>query len=92
MELEDIIKQRVSGTQSDQLLSDGGTPHEERKRPKTAFTLFVTDQRDKILREHPSLDLYKITTLAAIKWKKLSRDQQLVYEKKLEEINKITDR
>ncbi len=74
MELEDIIRQKVS--EPDQLPIG---PHIERKRPKTAFTLFVTDQRDKILREHPTLDLYKITTLAAIKWKKLSRDQQLVY-------------
>jgi len=73
LELEDIIRQRVSGAHSDQLLTDTPATQEERKRPKNAFTLFVTDQRDKILKEHPSLDLYKITTLAAIKWKKLSR-------------------
>jgi hypothetical protein len=53
--------------------------------------LFVTDQRDRIYREHPTLDLYKITTLAAIKWKKLSKEQQNVYENKLKEINKIPE-
>jgi hypothetical protein len=53
--------------------------------------LFVADQRDKILKDHPTLDLHKITTLAAIKWRKLSKDQQALYEKKLEEINKISN-
>jgi mRNA-degrading endonuclease RelE of RelBE toxin-antitoxin system len=35
------------------------------------------------------LNLNKIATLAAIKWKKLSRDQQQIYEKKLDEMNKL---
>lgn len=90
LELEEIIKQKVSGATQGQS-SENPPSQEERKRPKTPFQLFVTDQREKILKEHPTLDLYKITSLAAIKWKKLSREQQLVYEKKLEEINKIPD-
>jgi hypothetical protein len=63
-------------SQLDQSLGDATNNYEVRKRPKTAFMLFVTDQRDKIMKEHPTLDLYRITTLAAIKWNKLSRDQQ----------------
>jgi hypothetical protein len=44
----------------------------EKRKPKNPFMLFVADQRDKILKDHPSLDFYRITSLAAIKWKKLN--------------------
>jgi hypothetical protein len=51
MELEDIIRQKVGGSpQNEQSISEIAGAPELRKRPKTAFTLFVADQRDKILR------------------------------------------
>lgn len=85
MELQEIIKQKFKGAETEQ------KPPEPKKRPLTAFALFLADHRDKILVQHPGLDFHKIATLASFKWKKLSREGQLLYEKKLEEINKISD-
>lgn len=47
-------------------------PSEEKKRPKNAFALFVADQRDKMLGSSPSLTFQKITSLALLKWKRMS--------------------
>lgn len=86
MELQEIIKQKFKGAETTEQ-----KPPEPKKRPLTAFALFLADHRDKILVQHPGLDFHKIATLASYKWKKLSREGQMVYEKKLEEINKISD-
>lgn len=85
LELQEIIKQKFKGTETEH------KPPEPKKRPLTAFALFLADHRDKILVMHPGLDFHKIATLASYKWKKLSREGQIVYEKKLEEFNKISD-
>lgn len=84
MELEEKIKARLSG-EGDKGEKQGGVDRaneKEKRKPKNPFMLFVADQRDKILKDHPSLDFYRITSLAAIKWKKLNEETRQVYERK----------
>jgi hypothetical protein len=61
------MKQILNGSQQ----TEPSNP-EERRKPKNAFALFVADQRDKMFGSSPSLNFTKITSLAAIKWKKMS--------------------
>lgn len=92
MELEDLVRQKMAASnQTDTSLSEIMGNQEERKRPKTAFALFLADQRIKMMKESPTLSLPKISGLAIIKWKKLPKEQQQIYERKLQEMNKLPE-
>lgn len=74
MELEDLVRQKMaSSNQTDTNSNEIKGNQEERKRPKTAFALFLADQRNKMLKESPTLSLQKVTGLATIKWRKLTK-------------------
>lgn len=82
MELEEMVR-KVGSAGSDPVLNDILNSYQERKRPRTAFTLFLADYREKIMRDNPNFALPKVVNIAKIKWKMLSREDQDVYEKKL---------
>jgi hypothetical protein len=42
-----------------------------------------------MMKENPNLTLSKITYFAKLKWGRLTKEQQMVYERKLEEMNKV---
>ena len=85
MELEDLVRQKMAASnQTDTSLNEIIGNQEERRRPKTAFALFLADQRNKMMKESPTLSLQKVTGIATIKWKKLSKEQQQTYERKLQ--------
>lgn len=69
----------AGNAQTDPSLMDVINNYEERRRPKTAFLLFVADQREKMMRDNPNLSLSKITFLAKIKWGRLPKEQQMIY-------------
>ena len=39
--------------------------------------------------EHPGLTYYKASQLLAVKWKKMSEERKLVYQKRLEELERF---
>ena len=41
------------------------------KRPKTGFIMYMSDNRDKILRANPGATVPEVAALAAASWKKL---------------------
>jgi hypothetical protein len=49
------------------------------------------EEQERYMRENPTLNLHKVGTLASIKWSHLKKEQQLPYEKRVEEMNKIPD-
>jgi hypothetical protein len=51
----------------------------------------MEEERNRILKDHPSLDNHKVATLASIKWGKMKREQQMAYERKVQEMNQISD-
>lgn len=92
MELEDLVRQKMAASnQTDTSLNEIIGNQEERRRPKTAFALFLADQRNKMMKESPTLSLQKVTGIATIKWKKLSKEQQQTYERKLQEMNRLPE-
>jgi phage protein D len=86
-ELEDKIRDKISGNANEASFPEP----EERKRPKNAYMLFVADQKEKIMRDHPNIEQSKVVALAAIKWRKISEEQKKIYEKRLQEMNKYFD-
>ena len=90
--MEDLVRQKMAtSNETDTSLNEIMGNQEERKRPKTAFALFLADQRTKMMKESPTLSLSKVSGLATIKWKKLPKEQQQVYERKLLEMNKLPE-
>lgn len=79
---------KVGNSAGDPALNDILNSYQERKRPRTAFALFLADYREKILRDNPNFAMSKVVNIGKIRWKMLSKEEQEVYEKKLQAINR----
>lgn len=84
MELEAAVRERLNQSQADK-------PTENWRRPRNGFQLYMEEERNRILKDHPSLDNHKVATLASIKWGKMKKEQQMAYERKVQEMNQISD-
>jgi hypothetical protein len=90
MELEEKIREKLNGSYGNDDIAL--PPAEEKKKPKNAFTLFVADQKERILRDNPTLDFNKIVSLSALKWKRLGEDERAIYEKKFNDLTKLYEK
>lgn len=88
MELEEKFRERIKGSSGNEERPLPNLPN----KPKNAFTLFVADQKERLLRDMPELAFDKIVTLSAIKWKRLPEEQKAIYEKKFIEISKLYEK
>lgn len=55
------------------------------KRPKSAYIIFLSDQRDTIIKSHPGIVFTDIPKVAAEQWKSLKPTQKTKYEKAAEQ-------
>ena len=87
MELESKVKEKLGGLEKE---GEGEVPPAEiKKRPKSAYALFLVDQKDKTMDQFPGIEMDKFNKMTAYKWKKLSEDQRKIYENKFQELLKL---
>ena len=51
------------------------------KRPKSAYILFLSDHRDRIIKENPGITFTEIPRVASTEWRSLKPAQKAKYEK-----------
>lgn len=54
------------------------------KRPRTAFTYYVSEERPQFVKDHPEADFKEIGKLMGAAWKRLSEEDRSKYEKMAE--------